>query len=111
MPVQIFQQIGELGNLYGIPCTNISDIPDLGFIFKETEYQLSSSNWVAFQMVNQTQYCFFKVRGQLHPNNIPPLVLGEPFMQSFYVQFDLDNSNVGIYAGSSATDGSIIAHS
>jgi hypothetical protein len=52
MPVQIFQQIGELGNLYGIPCTNISDIPDLGFIFKETEYQLSSSNWVAFQMVN-----------------------------------------------------------
>lgn len=33
-------------------------------------------------------YCFLLIRNKLPPTNDPPFVLGIPFFQSFYLQFD-----------------------
>lgn len=85
MPVQIAVRFDNYGlNLFGIPCQNSSIFPDLGFIFDDYEFRIKPDNWIEMLMVDNTQYCFMKFRGTLHPQNDPPVILGIPFLQSYY---------------------------
>ena len=41
-------------------------------------------------------YCFLLIRNKLPPTNSPPFVLGIPFFQSFYLQFDYQSLMIGV---------------
>jgi len=90
-PQWVFMRIEEFStSLFGLPCNSNTDFPSIGFIFEDYEYRVNPSNLFFDREIEGVKYCFLKAKGTLHPNNNPPLILGQPFLHSFYVQFDLN---------------------
>ena len=79
--------------IQGFPCSGISSVPTLGFQFSTYTYTIQNSNSVTYDGTN----CYPQVTGGLDPSNgDPPMILGDQFCTSFYIQFDTDNSRIGI---------------
>jgi len=95
--------------IQGFPCSGISSSPSLGFSFSGFTLTIQNANSVTYDGT----YCYPQVTGGLDPSSgDPPLVLGDQFCTSFYIQFDTDNTRVGFKTNpGNPLTGSIQVHS
>jgi len=81
--------------LAAFPCSSVSAVPTLSFTFAYYTYTLNNANWMDFVESDGYTYCVPKVIGGIS-NAENYILLGDPFITSFYIQHDIDNLQIGI---------------
>lgn len=100
------------------PCKDQQAAPVLSFQFARYEYALSNENYISQVEVtndgNKTNMCVLNIIGNLPADTSQPsMILGSPFVNSFYIQLDSGSMMVGINIDRSATakkQGKVVDH-
>ena len=76
-------------------CTGLAGLPDIAFTFDETEYVLTSDDYVLKVTQGGQTECVLAIMPADFPAGFNYFILGDTFMRKFYSFFDKNNNRVG----------------
>ncbi|GFO45652.1 cathepsin d [Plakobranchus ocellatus] len=86
-------------------CSEIDDLPDIGFIVNGKILSLSSKDYVIQEFTGGELICYSAIQGMTwREDETPVWILGSAFMRAYYTLFDKQNDRIGFAKAKHQTD-------